>query len=497
MEKRHRILYTESELVAVYHGMVSSARKNLKKRKFNQSLIDLIHAAKLMYDLNHQVHDAELLDICLLCSRLLFEDVMGFVPIKESLLFYDNFSWDNRGLTQQYLDALLHLPNIKLVYVNDQSHVYPSSHIYDLLHTNHVEIVELRNVKDYVEKAQILRDTILKFRPAKAFFHLTPHCVVPFVGFGFLQSITKYQINLTDHAFWIGNSSFFDYSLEFREFGCNISFFNRGFRMDQILYLPYYPWQETDSFRGFPTGIEGKKILFSGGALLKLEGGDDSFFSIVKGILGNNLDVVLLYAGDGDRTHFENFIRSNHFGGRVFLLGNRTDIAEVFKRIDIYLGTYPIGGGLMSQYAAINGKPLLIYKTWGINDVICIKKKDSIVFDSEDELLKEANRLIREPNYYQEKSDYYKGLVINNKDFRNYLKIALDGKSPVEWEKKVVPISNDEHIRRINNGGYQTELLIFPYTSFYLKIKVLANCMLSIPYYSHRIINAIKRWIRI
>lgn len=62
-----------------------------------------------------------------------------------------------------------------------------------------------------------------------------------------------------------------------------------------------------------------------------------------------------------DARIFREFIRNNGFQRRVFLLGSRRDIHAVFRACDIYMGTYPIGGGLMSQYAAVNGKPILAY----------------------------------------------------------------------------------------------------------------------------------------
>lgn len=51
----------------------------------------------------------------------------------------------------------------------------------------------------------------------------------------------------------------------------------------------------------------------------------------------------------------------------VFLIGDRHDINEVFKHSDIFLNTYPIGGGLMTQYAAANSKPIL---SLGVKDEI-------------------------------------------------------------------------------------------------------------------------------
>jgi len=44
----------------------------------------------------------------------------------------------------------------------------------------------------------------------------------------------RYQINLTDHAFWLGRQAF-DFCLEFRDFGANVSRIHRNIPMRKIL----------------------------------------------------------------------------------------------------------------------------------------------------------------------------------------------------------------------------------------------------------------------
>jgi hypothetical protein len=46
---------------------------------------------------------------------------------------------------------------------------------------------------------------------------------------------------------------------------------------------------------------------------------------------------------------------------RVHIIGFRKDINALFAHSDIFLSTYPLGGGLMTQYAAYNKLPILAY----------------------------------------------------------------------------------------------------------------------------------------
>lgn len=487
----YRIKYQKEELSEAYETVINKAYVSFRKQKFIKTFRLLTCAAKMQYRLSETLVDSRPMDLFKQCSFLLFKDV-DLKGEKNCVLFYDSFTWDNRGLTQQYLDAILFQTNINVVFVNENKRNPISIHIYEMLERKCATIYELGQETGTLEKINKLREIIIHHRPSRAFFHLTPHSFIPFVSFSGLSGIKKYQINLTDHAYWLGDASFFDYSLEFREEGCNLTL-KRGFRKEQILYLPYYPWPETDSFKGFPVNADGKIKLFSGGALYKLEGGDDMYFAILKRILEDNPNVLFLYAGDGDRTHFNNFISANKYEQRVYLLGNRSDISDVFKNIDIYLGTYPFGGGLMSQYAAVNGKPLLLYKNKAIDEIVCNKRQGSITYENADDLVIEANRLISDKDYYKKKSNYYKSLVIDRDDFRCLFIKVIDGHSPKEWKERLVEIPNKENLSRINKNGYEMDYLLLPHASFLLRMKVAINIMLSIPYYLRRISYYVKR----
>lgn len=57
----------------------------------------------------------------------------------------------------------------------------------------------------------------------------------------------------------------------------------------------------------------------------------------------------------------KSYIEENGLKERWHLIGNRSDIVEVMKHMDIYIGTYPWGGGLMTQIAAMCEKPIVSY----------------------------------------------------------------------------------------------------------------------------------------
>lgn len=56
---------------------------------------------------------------------------------------------------------------------------------------------------------------------------------------------------MTDHAFWLGRFAF-DYCIEFRVYGYNISIQKRKIEKEKILMLPYYPVIRKEKYQGLP-----------------------------------------------------------------------------------------------------------------------------------------------------------------------------------------------------------------------------------------------------
>lgn len=87
-------------------------------------------------------------------------------------------------------------------------------------------------------------------------------------------------------------------------------------------------------------------------------------------------------------------------------MGFRGDINELFAHTDIYLGTFPLCGGLMSQYAAINSKPILAYTTPGsacnyVEGIVYHGNKQSalLTHTALDSFFAEAKKLIDNKEY--------------------------------------------------------------------------------------------------
>ena len=165
----------------------------------------------------------------------------------------------------------------------------------------------------------------------------------------------RYKINLTDHAFWLGCNAF-DFSIEFRDYGASISHYYRNIPKEKIIKLPYYPYiDKSKDFEGYPFPVsENDLIIFSGGSLYKtFDGKGNLYYKIIDFCLCNYKQVKFWYAGSGDDSELVKLMRK--YPNRVFHTDERNDLFQIMLNIDIYISTYPMSGGLMSQYSAIAG----------------------------------------------------------------------------------------------------------------------------------------------
>lgn len=483
-----RIKYKEKDLQKMYNNIVSEAELYFNKKRYIRSLSLISNAATFEYCINSVYSDYRLSILLKKISERIYPNRLNcekFLPDRGCVLFYDSISEDNRGLTQQYIDGLSNSGKT-IVYVSEKGKSTLNYDIYKQLREVKAITFELPEFKGLLNKSNKLREIIQEYSISLAFFHLKPNSIIPFVALYNSDNITKYQINITDHAFWLGDSVFFDFLLEFRDYGCTTSIKKRNFPVKKILKLPYYPWISNTTFGGFPEQAIGKFIFFAGGSLYKIDDYNNSFLKIVNKILNINENIIFLYAGDGNRSNILNYVSQNNLENRFFLLGNRKDINEVVKRIDVFLDTYPLPGGLMSQYAAINGKPILAYNNREIEKIVGTKKFQKFVHYSVDSLVIEARRLFEDRAYYLKRKEFFQSLVLGKSDFDKNISLILSGISPMQFEQEDIDFDEfcSQYIERINMGSLQSSIELLAIRSSFSNInfKTFFNLFFNFKY---------------
>lgn len=414
---------TEQEIINNFNILKRYANKAIISQNYEEGFHIINKAACWMHRFNAIYTDVDLESVIFSSSRKLYP-ITKIVsqPENRSITFIDGFCYDNRCLTQQYLSAIAR-SGVKLQYISLSTNTIGAD-IECMLNSMGAEIVRIPNRKySVVSDGSLIIRAIADFKPSKLLFHIWPWDVAPIIAGHAIYGIPKYNVNLTDHAFWLGKS-LFDYNLEFRHFGELISLQKRGFKADQIIRMPYYPiLPKSNKFLGFKDVPQDAVKIFCGGNEYKFIGDDDAFFKIMEILLDISPKIHILVAGINYNSIFFSKVKKMRNCERVHNVGFRKDINEAFRHSDIYLDSYPFSGGLMSQYAGVNSLPIISLTNPmtgnAINDVICQKFKATKACNSLEELEEYAKLLIEDEEFRRSEGKKCNSAMISEDEFNN------------------------------------------------------------------------------
>lgn len=421
--------------------------KNLNIIKSFLAQNDRIHAMKIIaiqavlsYQYNQFFFDAALED---LWKKLLKQlpSMEGEHSIHENrVLWYDAFGLGNRGLAYIYLQALDAL-GYEILYVSYdgvQSHL---TRLKNIINQSRHKTVFLPKT-DFLKQYKILSQTIVEWGGIANFLYTTPSDVVGIAAFEKLpHNFKRYQVNLTDHAYWLGTNSF-DVCIDFRSFGASISYFYRKISKEKIKILPYYPTIDKKArFKGFPfEKTSRQKVLFSGGSIYKTLDKNGTFYQIVSRLLNRNKNLIFWYAGD--RASDELKALQKQYGERVIFTTERDDLYQVLQHVDVYLNTYPVSGGLMLQYAALAGRiPFTLLhddEPFGM-----LLNNEGVYYRSRDEMISAINRYLSDDDYRTMLEKNMSHAVITPENFTSNLqKLLIENKTEYPLEITQVDVKS-------------------------------------------------------
>lgn len=434
-------VYTKEDIAKIYDDLINSAFAYYAKGQFGDALNDIMTAANWAYHFNHIYTDPNVESLLRKISDDTIESVTIDKPKENHCVLLDSFLVDNRGLSQQYIRAIIAQGMRLLVILTKEGGCIGQDIRLEIEAYDKGKIVSYPQGIDQIDEAsQIVRE-IKDFEPSLIFLHLSPWDVVALLACQAIKGVAKYQINLTDHAYWLG-ASFIDYCLEFRPYGMSVSLEKRYLKQGQLLALPFYPIRPlTRQFEGFPDLPSDAIKVFTGGALYKMLGKDNVFFRIMERILGINPHVYILVAGFEPDSRFDENVSKINGGERVKQIGVRHDIDAVFDHCDIYLGTYPMMGGLMCQYAALHGKPLVAYREKNdvmnaTEEMVNFYQKEYRSFTDLNELTVYTERLITDLEFRNNQGALLKRGMMTVDRFNNeFLQIINTHCSSFVWEK--------------------------------------------------------------
>jgi len=454
---------TLSEVKKGYSGIKKLAFDEFKNANYEKCLEYVDHAATLASQIMWRYSDDELEELLQEIGEKIIVKPENYEADRKKIVFYDYFG-SPVILTLQYLRVLIQ-EGYEILYLYEERN-NAKAPVVDIIKVyENVLIKKIALQSSRVSRIADIYRKIVEFKSSKIFLHINTLSVgIP--AFSCLpKEIVRYYINLGDHAFWLGTKAI-DYSFEFRSFGANVSIQKRGLKKNQLLLLPYYPIIDKKDFKGFPKQCNNRVVIFSGGDFYKTVDKENTYWNLVNEILKTNPKAIIIYANkalnSAGKNLLDSFIRTNNLEDRFIPIGFRQDINEVMKNCDIYLGTCPMSGGLMSQHAAINAKPILqfyphdLFSFEETESMICYNEKIKISFTNKEELLREAKKLIENKDYRIERGVELQKCMITEEEFNNlFIKSITTHTTQVPIEDMTIKYNKIEQWWiEVNNEGY-------------------------------------------
>ncbi|HEX8549902.1 MAG TPA: hypothetical protein VF691_23270 [Cytophagaceae bacterium] len=421
-----------------YKCLKQNAYLNFSNGRYKDSLEYIILASRMAYEFNFvsSYGDNELDDQLEKISEINIKKDINYRSEKSRIVFYDYFAWPYRGLTQQYFYTLIELDyEILLIVPNDLSFNY-NNEIFKVAKENeNVTLYVLDSNLDHIDKARLILQKICDYKPSKAFLHLSPWDVVASLVFNKLGHVLyRFFINLTDHAYWLGNN-LIDRCIEFRNYGFQLSKELRNISKDKLTLLPYYPIINTDSIKenSLIQKFHNKVLGVSGGSGYKFVGDDNKFYHLIVDLLKVNDNFIFFLIGTGVfSSFFKDKIKSDGLEERFILIDDMENVYSFLTSCDIYIGSFPFCGALMSQIAASANLPIVAYnrETYAYNIVseffpYCDEKFKIVSTDEDFHSL--SHKLINDVNFRKVYASYTHNKEITKQEFKETLQDILNG----------------------------------------------------------------------
>lgn len=432
-----------NDIKNAYRGIKARAIRAYKDGDYERSMQYVRHCATIAQQFNWIYADNELEELLKEMSPKIITLPTLYIPNENRVVLFDDFCV-SFILALQYLEALVEAGK-DVMYLTLSQHDERFANITSTIKEKYPAVKIVSVTQQSIIKTSVdIYNEIMSFSPQKILFHMTANSLAFPSIYALPQSIDTYIINLADQTFWLGAKAI-KYVLEFRQFGVSVSQQRRGILPHQQLLVPFYPIVDNNPFQGFSKECteEGKVLIFSGGDIYKVLDEKRMYWHLVKRLLDTFPEVVFLFATKMDDMGIDflkSFIHENHYEGRFIYTKFRPDINEVMAHADIFMGTCPVCGSLMSQLAARNATPILQYYYPGTPDdeteqAICINEQFAISFQDEELFMQEAEKLIKDTTYRKQQGERLQNAMISIPQFNKLVADTLSSnktKMPLE-----------------------------------------------------------------
>lgn len=176
-----------------FNKLKTYANKCFSKHDYKQALSAIETASKLMYNFNLIYTDDDMENMLSQIGQIVLKRNNKIKsPVKNNrVIFYDYFAIDNRGLTQQYITALIESGYEILFITYEQKNMKKSERIF--LQLNQYEKAKIYTIKKkgYIESAKELYDIINNYDADTVLLHTSPWDVVGILTFSQINDMKR------------------------------------------------------------------------------------------------------------------------------------------------------------------------------------------------------------------------------------------------------------------------------------------------------------------
>lgn len=462
--------------------------KAIDSEKYEVALSAIACGCNILYEYNQKYYDNDFEDGVVSIARtnrFVDTDTLNkYIGKSDTVLFYDGFGLDSRGVSRIYLNALIK-NKYHVIYVSPIKTASSMTKTKALFEGANVEWKKYDSKASYVKHAKKLLSIVLETHPKAMYFYTTPHDSAGAVAFAVMEGkVDRFLLDLTDHAFWLGVKCN-DYFTGSRDISASNLLYERHVKKDQIIKLggSILPDETCKDHSGLPFDVEKERYIFSGGSLYKTLGDpNNTYYRIVNHILETHPDIFFLYAGSGNTNQIDSIIEKYH--DRAYRIDERPDYYYLIQNCLLYLNTYPVFGGMMMKYAAYAGKiPITLIHQEDSEGLLIDQKRRRIEYLSYEELITDVDKLLTDSIYLRNREILLKGSVVSEEDF------IEDVRSTIEERKT----RNIHSLAKIDTSKFREEYLTrFEMDAVFDKVSRIKNKALF-PYFPIMVVNILKR----
>ena len=404
---------------------------SIKKKHYEKAMASVSVGCQILYEFNQRYTDDDfengIIDISRGFMRLYSERIKSFYGSRNTVLFYDGFGLDTRGVAKMYLNALKK-NGYRIIYVTGQASKGCMPETDAVLKDADVECCYIDFKSSYTAWTNKLLEIIFRTSPKAMFYYTTPYDASGAAAFAVLNGLTdRFLIDLTDHAFWLGTKCN-DFFCGSREMSASNQVYERGIKKEKLIKLGVNLIinETNEDHSGLPFDVEKTRYIFSGGALYKTLGDEEKYYyRIIDHILAHHPEMHFLYAGSGDQSEMEKILKK--YPDRAFLIPERKDFYYLIQRCTLYLNTYPMFGGMMMKYSAHAGKLPITLKHENDSDGLLLDQASrKIEYETFEELIRDVDKLLSDQEYLKAREKLLQGSTISEERFVKNVRSTIE-----------------------------------------------------------------------